>query len=296
MADGKDGLRSIMTPEGVPLTVRLASRGDRAGAVTIDLVILFLSIGLIAILLFAALAKTKAIGFFVVFLLASFFIRSFYFIFFELRWNGVTPGKKLMKIRVTDRDGGPLRAEAVFARNLMREVELFLPASFLGAVPTDAADAWTTLLIWVWMGVFVLMPLFNRDRLRIGDMVGGTMVIEAPSATLAEDISRRRKPAPGGIAVGYAFTPRELGVYGIHELQTLEDVLRRGDRTVMAEVARRIARKIGRPEADAANGAAFLEAYYTALRGTLESKALFGIRRRDKYDTSDPSRTPGQSR
>jgi uncharacterized RDD family membrane protein YckC len=289
-ADAAGARRSIVTPEGVPITMTLASRGDRAGAVAIDLLLLFGSIGVIAILLLLAFSASASRLFLAVFLVLSFLIRSFYFAFFELRWNGMTPGKKLLKIRVTDRDGGPLRADAVFARNLMREVEIFLPASYLFVRPEDQMGAWVLLLTWAWMGIFLFMPLFNRDRLRIGDMVGGTMVIEAPSAVLSEDIARRRSrkepgwPAPAAPSADHAFTARELGVYGIRELQTLEDVLRRGDHAVMAEVARRIARKIGRPEQDAADGKAFLEAYYAALRGTLESKALFGIRRRDKYD------------
>jgi uncharacterized RDD family membrane protein YckC len=285
-ASGASDLRSIATPEGVPITVRLGGRGDRAGAVLIDLVILGVASGLIALAVSAVLGLMGLVTAAVTaFLLVSFLIRSFYFVFFELRWNGVTPGKRIMKLRVTDRDGGPLTAGAIFARNLMREVELFLPATFLMGGAAGAADAGLRLLVLGWLGIFVLMPFFNRDRLRAGDMVGGTMVIETPRAVLAEDLARRGSGTPGDAAAEiYVFSAREVAAYGIHELHTLEDVLRDGRPEVLSEVARRIARKIGRPERDADDARAFLDAYYAALRRSLESKALFGVRRRDKFD------------
>jgi len=38
-----------------------------------------------------------------------------------------TPGKRILGIRVAARNGKALTAEAVFARNAMRELEVFLP-------------------------------------------------------------------------------------------------------------------------------------------------------------------------
>ena len=219
-----------------------------------------------------------------------FAIRSFYFIFFELRWDGVTPGKKFLKIRVIDRQGGPLTADAIFARNLMREVELFLPMSFLFAGPTSQTGAWMNLLGIIWLGVLVLMPLFNKDRLRVGDMVGGTWVINAAKSTLAKDIATAGAVSDATDEFqgsGIRFTAKELRVYGIHELQTLEDVLRDSGREVLDEVAKRIRTKIGWEESDVTDNRAFLEAYYRALRAELEAKMLFGVRRKDKFDVGD---------
>ena len=66
----------------------------------------------------------------------------------------------------------------------------------------------------------------------------------------------------------------------------LEDVLRRKDPKTMAAVADRIRTKIGwRKEAGEADEA-FLAAYYGALRGRLETRLLFGHRRRDKFDAA----------
>ena len=64
----------------------------------------------------------------------------------------------------------------------------------------------------------------------------------------------------------------------------LEDVLRLQDQRTLAAVSERIRRKIGWTEPLADGDAAFLGAYYAALRGRLESRMLFGHRRKDKFD------------
>jgi len=107
-------------------------------------------------------------------LLAWFLIGNFYFIAFELRWQGQTPGKRILGLRVVDRRGGALTGSTVAARNLMREIEVFMPLRLLLFPFATATDAWLVLLALAWMSIFTLMPLFNRDRMRVGDMVAGT--------------------------------------------------------------------------------------------------------------------------
>lgn len=288
-------LRQIVTPEGVALTVRLADRGERAAAVLLDLLFIFGAIlGLTLVIVFAVslggMGGAWELGAILYFLM-FFAIRSFYFIFFELRWDGVTPGKRIMKLRVIDRHGGPLTADAVFARNLMREVELFLPMTVLLAEPMGPTGAWIMLLNIVWLSILVFMPFFNRDRLRAGDMIAGTWVIAAPKATLEREMANETAVASSAALTdepAFRFTSQELGVYGIHELQILEDVLRDSGQEVRLEVAKRIAAKIGWPEADiGTDPKPFLEAFYTALRAELEGKMLFGVRRKDKFDNGD---------
>jgi uncharacterized RDD family membrane protein YckC len=122
--------RDVLTPEGVPLRFDLASRSDRATAFIIDVLIMAaVVIGLAIAFLFLAFGGLDISGWAIgIGLLLFFALRNFYFTFFELRWHGMTPGKRALRIRVIDRNGGRLRPEAIFARNLMREVELFLPA------------------------------------------------------------------------------------------------------------------------------------------------------------------------
>ena len=279
-------MRSISTPEGVVLPVELGQRGERAVAFILDILIVFGTLFVIYFVLAITLISSRGSGgwLFSAIFLISFFIRSFYFAFFELRWQGTTPGKRAMGLRVVDRAGGPLRADAVLARNLMREIEVFLPLSLLLSAG-GPGGGWGLLLTLVWMGIFVLMPLFNRDALRVGDMVAGTWVVVAPKATLLPDLS---EAAPGGPSEEsrYAFTKAQLKIYGIYELQTLENVLRE-DRVntaeLRAEVAKRIIARIGWPDEEP-DIDRFLNDFYTALRGHLERKMLFGVRRRDKHD------------
>jgi uncharacterized RDD family membrane protein YckC len=289
--------RHIVTPEGVALPVDLAGRGERAAAFAIDVVIFTVALILIPLVAFlvglvgsqSSFTATKWLW--MLLLLAWFLVRSFYFAYFELRWHGSTPGKRIFGLRVIDRAGGALGADAVLARNLMREVEIFLPGTLLLVGAQEALDSLIVLAMLGWMLVLTLMPLFNRDRLRVGDMVGGTWVILAPKVVLLPDLAEVGAQAvqAGPAAEPYRFSTRQLDRYGILELQTLEQVLRQEGPNAPAmreEVARRIQRRIGWT-ADpglTADPQQFLQAFYTALRRRLESQMLFGIRRKDKHD------------
>jgi uncharacterized RDD family membrane protein YckC len=270
-------VRTLVTPEGVDLRLVLASAGERAAAFLLDAAIItgvLIAITIAAILV--ALATHFAPGEMLIsiWLLASFFLRNFYFMAFELSPRAATPGKRIVGLRVTARDGGPLSAEAIFARNAMRELEVFLPLSFMAST-ASSIDAWIAIAGIVWCGVFVLFPLFNRDRMRIGDLVGGTIVVRVPKRILDSDLSQSAAPAG-------TFTVAALDAYGIKELGVLEDVLRRRDPATVEAVAARIRGKIGVTAREP--DLAFLQSYYTALRGRLESRLLFGRRRRDKFD------------
>lgn len=275
--DGTDRgarVRELVTPEGVDLRLVLAEASERAGAFLLDVVIM---VGiLIAVTLLAILGGTTQYAG-VIWLLVFFFLRNFYFMAFELTPRGATPGKRIVGLRVATRSGHPLTADAIFARNAMREIEVFLPLTFMFSAGSRV-DAWLAILGLVWCGVFLFFPLFNRDRLRIGDLVAGTWVVRAPRRILDADLAER--PSRSGLV----FTQRQLDAYGIRELSVLEEVLRRKQPEIMAAVAARIRAKI--EFLDTVSDEEFLNAYYARLRGRLESRLLFGRRRRDKYDLS----------
>jgi uncharacterized RDD family membrane protein YckC len=274
--------REFVTPEGVDLRLRLGEVGDRAAALVIDLLIMMLLLIAMSILAGAVLWASKAqapelVG--VIWLVGFFLLRNFYFTGFELLPGAANPGQRLMKLRVIARNGGRLTADAVFARNALRELELFLPMGFLFS-RGQGVDAWLISLGCLWSLVFLLFPLFNRDRLRAGDLIAGTMVVRAPRPLLLPDLAR---DGAGGLAE-LTFTQAQLDAYGIKELQVLENVLRGNDRKTLAEVARRIRVKIAWVDGAGTSDRAFLAAYYAALRGRLERQMLFGRRRKDKFD------------
>lgn len=283
--------RDLVTPEGVPLRFTLAGAGDRLGAFLIDLTFIGIASALLGILVMTVLGGRDAFDHLVVaaVVLASFLVRSFYFIFFEIRWEGMTPGKRLLGIRVIDSEGGALTPQAVIARNLLRDVEYFLPLTLVIApqVVWPGAPPWAAELAALWAVVLLLLPLFNSDRLRPGDLIAGTLVVLAPRVLLLDDLgahtaARAATPSPAA----HAFTDEQLDVYGIYELQTLEGVLRRGraesNREALAVVADRIQRKIGWEAAGKDDPYWFLRDFYTALRARLESRMLLGKRRESK--------------
>jgi len=271
--------RRIVTPEGIPLRIELARAGDRAGAFLLDALIQFGGAFFLLLLVEWVTGREDSWGQAFA-LLAFFFVRTFYFIWFEIRWQGRTPGKRAVGTRVMDAAGGPLRSEAVIVRNLMRELELWIPLMFL-IVPEQVwpdAPGWARLLFSLWAFVFLLLPLFNRNRLRAGDMVAGTVVVIAPRTVLLPDLGATAAEAT------YAFTDEHLGIYGIYELQVLEDLLRRSDpgrKEAFEAVGKQIRKKI-RWQGDVKTER-FLREFYQALRGRLERKMLLGKRKKDKH-------------
>ena len=293
-----DRRRTLVTPEGIALPVTLASRGTRLGALLIDLVIMMLAfVAVLIVLSFSGIGVMSALGeakdktstnyalqFFLILLIAiAFLFRHGYFLFFELGARGATPGKRLTGIRVAARGGGRLTTEMVLARNLLRDVELTLPLSALislaagGGLPEWAAAGW--------LMVFALFPLFNRDRLRAGDLVAGSWVVETRRQKLEQTLSTGQTAATGTsqmTGAQYRFSDAELAIYGEYELQTLERVLRENRFESMAAVHEAICRKLGW-NPGAGDERAFLQAYYTQLRARLETGMRMGQRKADKH-------------
>ena len=273
--------REIVTPEGVPLTVELAEFSERAIALIIDLLIcLGVAIAIALAFLFLAVKGVGGIVFVAILNLMVFFLRVLYFIHFELSGRGATPGKRVAGIRVIDRRGGPLRASAVIARNLTRELEVFLP---IGILFSAGSGGWGNLLALGWLICFLVLMLVNRDRMRAGDLIAGTLVIVMPRQRLLGDLVETR--------AHFVFADHQLGAYGKRELQVLEDLLRRPNdaetRELLHDVCDRIVRKIAWAEPLApADTALFLRDFYTAQRAFLEREQLFGRPRADKFDAA----------
>ena len=277
--------RRFVTPEGADLGLVLGTAGDRAAAFLLDIIFMVLSLILFSLLTLAIGAAAGAKDFEpwgIIWLLGFFVLRNGWFIVFETGPRAATPGKRVLGLRVAARDGGRLTTEAVLVRNFLREIEVFLPIMFLIAAQQagDPVEGWVVILGMIWTGCFLLFPLFNRDRLRLGDVVAGTWVVKAPRLRLGADL------AAGQTSNGFAFSRDQLSAYGVKELQVLEAVLRARDKRTMAAVADRIRRKIAWYKTPDERDGAFLQAYYAALRGRLEHRLLFGHRRRDKFDAA----------
>lgn len=283
----------LVTPEGVPLPFRVAELGHRLVAFLLDAAI----IGGVLTLLGGVAVMTMSEGALALVLLASFLLTNFYFMYFEQRADGQTPGKRVQRLRVVDAAGGALAVEAVIVRNLTRYAEVVLPLTALLAPESVWPDAppWHGFLLGGWMVVFGLVPLLNPGRRRLGDFAAGTVVVREPRTELLADLvasagvgEETAKVAVASAPV--AFTDRQLSHYGIYELQVLEEMLRRpqtyGSADGLRQVRLKIEKKIGGPES-AAGDLAYLQAFYVAQRAHLEERLRLGDRREDKYDTGD---------
>jgi uncharacterized RDD family membrane protein YckC len=282
--------RSFVTPEGVDLQLELGSAGARAAAFMLDAVmILFVLIVMTFTIIFTVIASKSGELLTILWLIGFFVLRNGWFSLFEMGGRGATPGKRMIGLRVVARDGARLTGGAVIARNAMREIEVFLPLSFLGQqAGQGSADGFLILFALLWSGIFLFFPLFNRDRLRIGDIVAGTWVVRSERGKLGADL------VAGEERVRRTFSDAELNLYGVFELQVLEDVLRHGNPDSLAAVAATIRRKAGLDEYGGERE--FLSDYYAALCARLEGGMMFGRRRQNKYSETETVPNLGASR
>lgn len=215
----------IETPERVPLAFALASIGNRFLAVLIDHFIQYMTILIVAWAflswsgvsdmepferneMLAQMSKwTIALMIIILFL-----VFAGYFVFFEWFWNGQTPGKRLMRLRVIREDGRPITLWEAVARNLLRIFDaipgFFIPVYSIGLV-----------------SIF----LSSRDQ-RIGDMFAGTVVIreradEAP--TFAETFSNQVSDAAFRRVQKRTDFQADVNLVTEDEIEVVETFLRR---------------------------------------------------------------------
>ena len=182
---------TIDTPENVSFSYDIAGIGNRFIGALIDSFIVTCLLIILNILLYAVLYRDYAnvapplesedIGWlegFAIALLAllQFIIFWGYYTLFEFLWNGQTPGKRLVKIRVLRLDGNPVGLIEALLRNLVRPVD-FLPSGYA-------------------LGLVVMFS--NEKSRRLGDWAAGTIVVrmrgDLSLESLVETAGRERQP------------------------------------------------------------------------------------------------------
>jgi uncharacterized RDD family membrane protein YckC len=161
------GQLSVETPEQVDLRFPVAGIGSRFLATltdTIIIVLTYLLLILIAYITHAGRATVRSMDhqsstaqnwWIAAFTILNFLIVWGYFALFETFWNGQTPGKRLLKIRVIKDSGRSITLFEALARNLIRVVD-YMPGLYL---------------------VGVIAMLCNRSQKRLGDLAAGTIVV-----------------------------------------------------------------------------------------------------------------------
>lgn len=148
-----DTVRGVHTPEGVELKLPAAGPLLRSVAWGIDAGIRFGVLWVFAIAL-SFLGESGA-GVAAVIAFAIWWI---YPIVFEVLWQGQSPGKRAMRLRVVRSDGAPVGWQGAVVRNLLRTVDM-LPLGYAAAIVTGFLDPWGR---------------------RLGDIVAGTLVVHLP--------------------------------------------------------------------------------------------------------------------
>jgi uncharacterized RDD family membrane protein YckC len=193
----------IETPEYVRFRYRTAGPTRRILAYTLDLIVRG------AVMLVAALAfgmsrvlDEKDLGEAAsgLLLLVVFVVEWGYYVLFETMWDGKTPGKQALGLRVVKEEGYPIRFVDSVLRNLLRAAD-FLPMAYATG--------------------FVVMAGDRRFR-RLGDRVAGTMVVVEERRKVAPPVLVSPPPTAEEIE-RFAQRPRLSSV----ELEALELFLRR---------------------------------------------------------------------
>lgn len=149
-----DTTYTVNTPEGIALQLSPAGPVPRLLAWLVDLLLRSLLSGL----LFVALATLGKMGVGIA-LILTFLLEWFYPVYFELRQQGQTPGKKILNLYVAQADASPVTPSASLLRNLLRVVD-FLPLLY---------------------GFGFASMLLNRRFQRLGDLAANTVVLHKSS-------------------------------------------------------------------------------------------------------------------
>ena len=219
----------VVTPENIEIEYELAGIGSRFLANLLDSFLqaaiylgLWIVVGIIALIVSLTTSVfSRALGVFfgeiqlAFALIAGFVILWGYFIWFETVWNGQTPGKRQLGLRVI-RDGGyPINIFAAIVRNLIRVMDgmplaalLLLGIGYFGKDPLVAAMGGLCILIPV------LCMLLSQRYQRLGDFVAGTMVVKqrAPRVPTLEALAPPPRVLPEHLAA-YALADIGRQVY-----------------------------------------------------------------------------------
>jgi uncharacterized RDD family membrane protein YckC len=280
------------SPEGIALQIELARPIERLGALVVDLLLVVVAVAVFTFAgVKAGLGEPHTLGW-----LGIFAVRHVYFLGFETRWQGVTPGKRMFKLKVIARYGGLLDARALFARTLMRDVELVVPVLLLMSIDaTHHPQEWVASIpAALWVIAVMLLPVLHPERMRAGDLVAGTVVVRLPAPRSRSD------EAQAGVC-DWSFTPAQLSIYGERELAALADLLRRSNpadeanRRVLDSVARTICIKLDVPGEHPTNSERFLRTFYGAQRTFLEHRRRLGRRKPDKGSPYEEAQRPTRS-
>ncbi|MEW5871117.1 MAG: RDD family protein [Chloroflexota bacterium] len=239
----------IETPENVAFGYEVAGIGSRFLAALVDTLIitvlqavLFLAVVALmgnysaSLLESGELLSAWVLAFIGLFL---FFVYWGYYIYFEMAWNGQSPGKRLVGLRVICVDGTPITLAESVIRNLVRLVDM-LPSMY---------------------GVGVISMFINSQSRRLGDLAAGTLVVYDRAAVTLETLEKAaRSNRVRSQTSPYSPPVQAAAGYPTHllrssDLHMAEEFLQRraalvGSQALAQRIARALYARMGLPEPD----------------------------------------------
>jgi uncharacterized RDD family membrane protein YckC len=179
---------TVQTPEQVQLQLELAGLGTRSMAFVLDALIRYgvlVSLVVVIMLMFSLSqrdfmdADDKVGGHILLISLILLFFAAewIYYAVFEWHWNGQTPGKRAVHIRVLKDGGGPISFLDSALRNLLRPIDSTGPMCAVG----------------------ILFIFFTRKNKRPGDFAARTIVVRERTQMLSQILA---VPAPTIVITG----------------------------------------------------------------------------------------------
>ena len=168
----------VQTPENVAFGYQVAGIGSRFLASLLDTTIVVL-LQVVILIVLALIVRSVAGSVFAdqisawvyaIFGLVAAIFYWGYYIFFEMLWNGQSPGKRWVGLRVIRADGTPITLSESLIRNLARLVD-FLPAAY---------------------GIGIVTMFIDKHSRRLGDLAAGTLVVQDHAPITMQDLAVKR--------------------------------------------------------------------------------------------------------
>jgi uncharacterized RDD family membrane protein YckC len=214
-------LYEVISTEKVPFTYRVAGIGARFLAWLIDL-------GGVVLLLFAGYlmggvleARRSGMGLALI-MVWSFGVQWGYFLLFEWLWQGQTPGKRVLGIRVISASGTGISFAQSAVRNIVRVAD-GLPLLVIDIIP----------LLY---GLGFLVAVCNREHRRLGDLAAGTLVVHLERKARA--VQALPDAPPAADRAHEALARQRLGQLSRQQKQAILDLCLRRDQLPLRDRVR----------------------------------------------------------
>lgn len=218
----------VDTPENVIFAYDLAGIGSRFTAALIDttlLILIFIVLGIISNLVGFTIGESSALTAF--FALLSFAIFWGYYIIFEMVWNGQSPGKRVIKLRVVTSGGRPITFLASAIRNLIRIID-WLP---------------------VFYAIGMITMFIDRRSRRLGDLAAGTLVVKERGHVTLDSLVATPMPAAATLTLANIETLDERDYTLVQEFLNRREQLGSEARVRLGRtIASNLQIRLGQPE------------------------------------------------